>query len=951
MPRFPTAADPMRNQPSFQVLSGKPLSGKLLSGLLLLGPLLFAGAGCSSGTSTGDVTAGDASARVRCINGDAFCLISCDLGCGQTGCSVTEIAENQRLRWVFSEAIDPASVNGASVSIRTITGVVPDGDFLVQGRELTFVPRVRTVSGISTFGFLRNESYVITLNSATSGQGVRNTSGAGLKRELSCTVLVSRGIQDEDQLPPSVELVAPQVTTGVPLQPTVVLRFSELIDTTALQGTLTASSPVQFVLKGTTTVGGMLVCDSQQSGINLEGIPVLSTERVGERDVTVVTFTPPVLPGNSCLSVNVTADVRDLSGRQGLPATFELVTKAGVSVPIQVNETFVNSSHQDLAVSSSAWNAGARPGLIGYDGRHGSFDVAQGVQTSAGVYEWNTDSFLIPASRSLTGLDYLVTDGKFYFSDFVLPEGTTLRFSGTVPPQIWVRGGADIRGTIEISAADMPFWIPATGSGPAAGQRVSNYNAIGPSTLTNSYPTPDGQPGGAGGIGGGRGGDGARECRLDGDVTQTIGLELVHIYYGRNGQDVKVPAGHAYAASTGNTGGKGSAMHPLVGTTVLTTPIVLLGSIYRGYFTPGGGGGGFSGPGGVAAAGLATGPGTASVGPAQPGGTAFPLLPLPTPLPTNFSSLNHFVVGGSGGGGGGSHAYGTQNNVSIGYYVAGSGGSGGGGAMAIRVGGDLTVASTAVLNAKGGAGVLITGDNPASSIPDASFGVSSPGGGGSGGSFLLQAGRNLTFAGNLNVAGGAGSKTGSISILPPPPPPAVSLAAFNINSQAGAGANGSYRLEVGSGTLLFSGTGVPAYNVNQNSGTLTDRDPFSGSMSKWYGSGQPFFPPQWLRYELDVDLDGNGTIDITYTDSGLLGTVKANDPMGAVRILFQGARLNQAGDTPLAGPLPVWRDGIGSGAGPGISLDSVTGFRFQLLFNRTASPDAVVRALRVYAQS
>ncbi|MBX3461921.1 MAG: hypothetical protein KF830_02035 [Planctomycetes bacterium] len=899
--------------------------------VFLAGLLLFAGAGCSG--SSKDDTAG---LRIRCLSGDSFCLVSCDLGCGQTGCSVTEIAENQRLRFVFSSRIDPASVTAASVSIRTPGGIPPDGELLVQDRELTFLPRVRTVNGVSTFGFLRNETYIITLAAGSSGQGVRSVSGDGLARELSCTVLVSRGIQDEDQLPPSVELVSPTVTTGIPLQPTVILRFSELIDTTALQGPLTPSSPIQFLLKGTTTVDGALVCDSQQAGTVLEGIPILGTERVGDRFVTVVQYTPNLqLPGNSCLTVLVTAEVRDISGRQGLPATFELLTQAGTSQPINLVETFANSDNQDLTVSSSAWNAGARPGQIGNDGRHGEFDITMGTALGGGVYQWSTDSFLIPGSRSLTGQDYLVTDGRFYFTSFVLPEGATLRFAGTVPPQIWVRGIAEVRGTIEISAPDMPFWVPT--SGPAVGERVSFFNGIGPSpSYTVAVPNfAAGQPGGAGGIGGGRGGAGAQECRLDGNVQQVEGLELVNIYYGRNGESVRVPAGHAYAANAPGTGGRGSLLHPLSGVAV-SAPV--LGGLYRANFSPGGGGGGFDGPGGQA---TGTPPLGTSVAATQPGGTAFPDLAT---VPAGFTSLNHFLVGGSGGGGGGSHAYGTQNNTTTGYYVAGSGGSGGGGALALRAGGQLSIANTAVLRARGGAGVLITGDSPDTATPDATWGVSSPGGGGSGGSFLLQAGGPLLFAGSIDVRGGAGSRTGSISILP-----TGTLAVFNVVSQAGAGAAGFYRLESAAGLPTFSGTGQPAYNPGRNGALLQDRDQYTGGTSRWIASGQ-FFPPTWLRYELDVDADGNGTV-VTYTDSGAAGTVKANDPAGPVRILFQGARLNQSGTAPLPGALPPWRDGIGSGAGPGISLDSVTGFRFQLLFNGTDFPNAVVRALRVFAQT
>jgi hypothetical protein len=917
----------------------------LLSGLFVL-----AVAGCSSGNADQS-----SSLRIHCINGDAFCLISCDLGCGQTGCSVTEIAENQRLRFVFSDRIDPASVTGASVSIRTTTGVAPDGDFLVQDRELTFVPRVRTVNGTSTFGFLRNESYVITLNAGATGQGVRSTSGAGLKRELSCTVVVSRGIQDEDQLPPSVELVSPASTGPIPLRPTVVLRFSELIDTTALQGALSTSSPVQFLLKGTTTLDGDVVCDSQQVGVALEGIPSLAAETVAGRQVTVLTFTPDLeLPGNACLTINVTGEVRDLSGRQGTPATFELLTEAGAPHPVTITESFATNGNQVVEVSTVPWNNGARPGLIGNDGRHGSFDVTMGVAVAPSVYEWNTDSFLIPASASLTGTEYLVTDGKFYFTDFVLPAGTTLRFSGTVPPQIWVRGKAEIGGTIDISAPELPFWVPAAGSTvPAAviGQHVSDFNGIGPST-SYSVAVPNfatGQEidlpgmGGAGGVGGGRGGRGGDECRLDGDVTHTEGLQVVHDYYGRNGEDVKVQAGHAYAANVGGTGGKGSLLHPITGVTT-NVPAIGTPAIYRGLFAPGGGGGGFSLPGGQAS--VTTMPTNTSLGPIQVAGVAFNLLPLPTA--PGFSSLNHFVVGGSGGGGGGSHAYGTQISgiptPTIGPFVAGAAGSGGGGAMAIRVGGNLAVLASAVLVSKGGAGVLITGDNKNTASGDSSWGVSSPGGGGSGGSFLLQAGGTLTFAGQLDVSGGLGSRTGSVALS------GSILSSFSITSKAGDGSPGFYRLEAGAGAPSFSGTGVPAFNASQNGAPLTDRDPVTGGLSKWRSSGQ-FFPPQWLRYELDVDLDGDGTVDITYTDSGAAGTQAAVDPNGPVRIQFQGANLNQTGDAPLPGTLPPWRDGIGSGAGPGIGLDSVTGFRFQLLFNGAVSATTVVRALRVFAQT
>ncbi|MFM1872261.1 MAG: hypothetical protein RL398_1683, partial [Planctomycetota bacterium] len=115
----------------------KQLHLAVLFGLSALG---FAG--CSGGGSADS----SSSVKVRCLDGSSFCLISCDLGCGGTGCAVTEIAENQPIRFTFSDNLDPSSVNAATFSIRTATGVAPAGEIVVNGPELTFVPSVSTVN-------------------------------------------------------------------------------------------------------------------------------------------------------------------------------------------------------------------------------------------------------------------------------------------------------------------------------------------------------------------------------------------------------------------------------------------------------------------------------------------------------------------------------------------------------------------------------------------------------------------------------------------------------------------------------------------------------------------------------------------------------------------------------------------------------------------------------------
>lgn len=897
--------------------------------LLFSSALLFTGCGGGGGNSA------SSSLRIPCLGGESFCIISCDLGCSQTGCSITEVAENQPLRFKFSDAVAPESVNSTSISIRTATGVAPNGRFEVVGSEVVFVPEVSTSGGVSTFGFLRNESYIISM--VAGAQSVRNLSGDSLRNDFSCTVIASQGIIDEDGAPPTVELISPTVLVNAPVNPTIVLRFSELIDTTPLQVSLSEASPIRVVLRGQLPNGE---CDSDSDGIALQGVPALSTETVGSREVTVVTFQPQIqLPGNSCLTVRVTADLRDLSGRSAIPAKFVFLTEAGVSTPIQITETFVNNGKQEQEISGGIWGGaqgpGARPGLIGGDGRHGSFDPNLGEPIGGGIFAWNVDNLLIPETSSLTGEQYLVTDGRFYFTDMVVPVGTTIRFVGTSAPVIRVRGQVDIRGTIEVNGRDAPGEV-AFGSPPGSnqtGEFVSTFNAR---VITT------GQAGSEGGVFGGRGGKGADTCTNSGP-TIVNGQNLTN---GQAGQDINVLAGHAYAGTVGQTGGRGGLLTPQSGSWGSSPP--LLQSVWCAWFSPGGSGGGFSSNGTNAGAPNYLGSTTSGAsGPVTTapvvGGNSFSVMPFPpTSAPAGYTSLNHFLVGGSGGGGGGSHSYGIVGlGGTAGTWYSGHGGTGGGGTFAIRSGGTLVVGSEGLLIARGGDGVLITGTVPAGT-PQNTLGISSPGGAGSGGSMLLQSGQSVTMSGEINTRGGVGSRVGELA-----------TAQVRLESQAGSGADGFYRIEAPPMSINFGGQATPAFVSGENDGDLEDRDDRSGDSSLWYTTGL-VFPPTWDRYELDVDIDGDGVVDITYTDSGAPGTEKAAEFNGPITlplvIAFQGANLNQAGTEPI-GPIGPWRDGIGSGAGQGISLDAVTGFRFTITYNRALAPNLVVKELRVFATS
>jgi hypothetical protein len=789
---------------------------------------------------------------VRCGTGGAFCIVSCDLGCNQTGgCSLSEIAENQTLRFVFNKAIHPESVNTSSLSIRTSSGHSPSGDLLVRDTEILFVPRITTSQGVTRFGFQRNETYIITIaGGGTGGQVVRSISGDPLRAEFTCTVRATLGIVDLDQSPPRAELLFPAMATNVPLTGTVItLRFSELIDSGPFLSGSTLNLPIIYQLKR--VVAGTETCDLASTPVPLEGAVQVSVERVGSVDVSKISMNPSVaLPGLACVEVIVTTGVRDLAGKAAIPATFRFITTAGTIEERNIVETFAGPAKLDARVSSGTWNVGARPGRLGGDGRHGSFDAASPTTglTVLGTnsYQWSTDNLVIPGSRTISGQPEQITDGRFYFTDFTLPQGYTLTFVGTRLPQIVVRGRTEIFGRIHVNAPKMTTFVV-----------TNNQNHV----PTNILP---GQPGGLGGLGGGRGGQGGN--RSNGITTPPPANNN-----GQPGETVQVPGTHAYASSRIGTGGPGAPVWPASG---LFTAVTRNLSSVCGQISAGGGGGGFFAPGLQGRVSVAT-TGTSPSGPVA-GGNAFDNRLYLLPVPVGTSSLDHFMIGGSGGGGGGSHPYmclanppppGVQNTD---VYRAGAGGSGGGGVIALRSGSDLTVHATGRVEARGGEGIVFQeAFIPPQSLP-------SPGGGGSGGSVVLQSSGTLVVQGAVDTSGGPGSESGPVT---------QPIPAWHSVSVGGAGSPGFYRLEA-SGAVSVTGVGmVPPFDPSINVGALNDRDDTVGQASTWYSTAR-IFPPEWLRYEIEVDVDGTGTNIQIFSDDPAVGP-PANSASNPVRIQFQ----------------------------------------------------------------
>jgi hypothetical protein len=194
----------------------------------------------------------------------------------------------------------------------------------------------------------------------------------------------------------------------------------------------------------------------------------------------------------------------------------------------------------------------------------------------------------------------------------------------------------------------------------------------------------------------------------------------------------------------------------------------------------------------------------------------------------------------------------------------------------------------------------------------------------------------------IDASGGVGGNTDGIL-------PNTGTTSLDIDNRGGNGAAGFYRLESTGLTAATNASNVPAFNASRNAGALRDidRDTASGCRSQWRSTGF-VFPPEWIRYEMQVDVDGDGTVDRVYSDDP---TVPNNfgaaiDPLGPVTVKFQGARVNSIG-VPDPASIRQWRDFVGDTTGVGINSDLPTGFRYQILFNTQAFPNCVVKRLTV----
>lgn len=925
-------------------------------------------AGCSGGGK------GVATASFSCVGTDprAICLQACNLGCTSTGCARTDIAQNEIIILQFSEAIDPSTVNPSSIRFRTASGEQPVGEFFVNGNQVEFVPTLAISGGQTFFGFASGETYTMTIPGGESQPAVvRSLSGKPFERTLTCTLQSRLGIVDLNGVAPRAVMVSPPPSqlASAPRDVEIVLEFNEMIDATPfLSG---SQSPISFAVRRTREgFGGARECDPNSQLLTLNGSVRVDFDAA--RGISTVSFSPAqTLPGNICVEINTTDQVADLSGRSATPQTFSFLTEVVPLTETSRTEHFDDDAFLDIDASASQWGGGeATFARIGGDGRHGPFSLSFCTDTNTfvdgkRVYTLNTDGTTIPAGNTTTGNPIQVTNGRFFFTTFVLPADARLSFVGTNPPIFTVSGRIDVSGDIDVSGSSILAMPVST--------------------------TIPGQPGAAGGIFGGSGGKGGD--KITSSQATTTGATAAN--QGAAGQDARVFAGHAYLASTVGSGGRGSTVFPASG---------LNADIYYGTSSPtlayglsavaGGGGGGLRQTGtqgyvvsnnhndgitarvtgaattsltsananwtpgafvnrtvtintGASGAGQvrtisgntedtltvtaawaplpqinawftirtavpAPAPLLSQMGPPAPGGQAVQLFPFPAAQGTITRASEHFLVGGSGGGGAASQACLSLGLASqLDRWAPGSGGGGGGGVFALRAGDSLRLAPSARLFSRGG--------NGASSSGIGSNGQPAPGGGGSGGSIVLQSGRLIDISGSIDVRGGNGG------VFQRNSNPATPPAGVQVRIDGGNGSPGFVRLEGPAAPPLSQLATMQPAATTDNVGALSEVDSLVGCRSKFYSTGL-LFGPEFARYEIYGHVDG---APFVLSDDPAVAALPAQD--GApVRALWQGANLDLVTGVPMS--LGPWRTSVRTaGTQVGIASDGLNGYRFLLL--------------------
>ncbi len=877
--------------------------------------------------------------------GGSLSLTACSLGCtsatpsAQFTCGITDVAVNQEIRLTFNRPINLDTVDNNTFQVVEVgTGTTPPSTFILDpndARILIYRPLLTfDSSGNPSFGLKSGATYSVRVpgtNLDGTGPFIEGLNGEPNGTRLQCTVVASQGVFDPKPGPPRATVTVIKDGVEVPAQngfdidsdSTIRFQFNDLMN----PGTLV--DPVE----GTSATISISVDPDGNVADAGDQIPIQGTYSIIVNQfalTTSVVFTPDGLyPSRGAdplnprrIVVRLPNSIVDLGGNSLInTGEFIFVPKQQVFAPIEVVETFQNNNLEDVARTSNEWSV---PGFQGVDkGPGGGFGVLGDLFLDFGQnLTLNTDSedfsgvndprIFHPESvvdgevdPMTGGLMTPITDGVFEFSSLTIQPGATLTLEGSQAARILVRGQTSLQGNIIAAADPTPNHDSTSVAGGVAGE-----------------PGPGGAAGGAGGT------------LPDGTGFEDIGgvanpgVMLYDDVNGQPGGGISVDMGMSFA---GGGGGGAAWPQPTADFPNMGFPADIgdLGELSDPKIqfdrragsgnecevpTAGspGGGGGYSIPGRGAETVLAeTGE--------DPDPPRFFFAPDYRFAPDTEGGDNSglaiddtvmsldpdagFLRGGSGGGGGGSHLQGSMSNgrspfdchdvdagpsgdseLTLLVQSSGAAGGSGGGAVQLFSGRDMVF--NGVVDVSGGRG--------GSRLNSTS--LATPGGGGSGGAFLVQAPEILfsPLPRRIDYNGGAG----------------------------GTGVNGM-RAGLGSPGLVRVETFLPLPDFNQLSTRL---DPTPADLETVYGEAD--FTRVFSIAELVINEDGAGgrsgaqSCWIQPEGNFFLLNFAEDDPGGELgwdlSLLVPGRANPQSfrGPNEIAG-IPVIQDFIGEDLGVG----------------------------------
>jgi hypothetical protein len=734
--------------------------------------------------------------------------------------STNSVALNQTLEFLFSEPVDAATIDSASVQIREgpSFGLNVPGEYRVDGSRVYFDPRIPNLCDRSDGAFNAGTQYKVTLVGNPEEFSIGNTRGQPLQRTYSL-VFTTREEADprlfNDQIPntaPDVVAISPAdgwAAAEVAADNAVVLTFSENLDPCTVSGQTVRldmyerGDATQFVTGAASgNPSGFVPFDDQVPGNATtwggNATPIIPVQRVPANVIlmqdlrsTEIRIVPHFgkFPENALLVVRVSTGIRDLGGSLfgGLVASFTTE-----NVPSQSDSYVVENEGETpyLAEASTAdINTARSPGLaqgfavVAGDGDNGGVLTAPsgpnqppGCSIPRDVNDGVLDHFLPLANVVLdTGSTPNTcpnqADGSravvWEFASFTIPAGITVFIVGRNAAIILVNGPVKIE------------------SGGTLSLRGGN-GSTGTSTATPSGTWPSGVSGGIGVAGGGDGGASQDPLESQGGPSGSWpkGVPFVDDLdsYGEDGWEGF--GSPLFPDQGGHGGGQGNAAAWHGNLPPPTGP-------YEAASCGAGGGGGGHGAEGAT--------GGAAVAPSGNSPLSAPARGEGGEIYDDNDTRMLTPSAGSGGGAGGYHAFPSYAGTSAYAGTQATGGGGGAGGGFVDITSSLDIAVNGTIDASGGRG----GTGGDSYFCDT--GSAGGGGGGSGGGIRLLTPGSIDVSGaTITTAGGAGGLGGN--------GPACARGTAGARNDGGAGGNGRIVLEDADSVIsgLASATMAPA---------------------------------------------------------------------------------------------------------------------------------------------